>query len=72
MRSLKTDQSVRVTIARHAVIESIRRGHYDLGVDESVTLRVMGAFDELFCESDQPGINRSRLPRFRQVQHRRA
>jgi hypothetical protein len=32
MRGLKTDQSARVIIAGHAVIESIRRGHYGLGV----------------------------------------
>ena len=37
MRGLKTDQSARVTIVGHGVIESIRRGHYELGVDEPVT-----------------------------------
>jgi transposase-like protein len=29
MRGPKTDQSARVTIAGHALIESIRRGHYE-------------------------------------------
>jgi transposase, IS6 family len=47
MRGLKTDQSARVTIAGHAFIQNIRRGHYELGVGEPVTLRVMAAFDEL-------------------------
>ena len=47
MRGLKTDQSARITIARRAFIQNIRRGHYDLGIDEPVTLRVMAAFDEL-------------------------
>jgi len=47
MRSLKTDQSARITIAGHAFLQNIRRGHYELGVDEPVTLRVVAAFDEL-------------------------
>ena len=47
MRGLKTDQSTRVTIAGHALIQNISRGHYELGVDEPVTLRVMVVFDEL-------------------------
>jgi transposase-like protein len=47
MRGLKTDQSARIIIAGHAFIQNIRRGHYELGVDEPVALRVMAAFDEL-------------------------
>jgi hypothetical protein len=47
MRGLKTDQSARVIIAGHAFIQNIRRGHYQLGVDEAATLRVAAAFDEL-------------------------
>ena len=47
MRGLKTDQSARITIAGHAFIQNIRRGHYELGVDEPVTLWVMAAFDVL-------------------------
>ncbi len=47
MRGLKTDQSARITIAEHAFIQNIRRDHYELGVDEPETLRVMAAFDEL-------------------------
>jgi transposase-like protein len=39
MRGLKTDQSARI-IAGHAFIQNIRRGHYELGVDEPMTLRV--------------------------------
>ena len=34
-------------VAGHAFIQNIRRGHYALGVDETVSLRVMAAFDEL-------------------------
>ena len=47
MRSLKTDQSAKIIIAGHAFIQNIRRGHYEFGVDEPVTLRVMAAFDKL-------------------------
>jgi transposase-like protein len=47
MRGLKTDQSTRIIIAGHAFIQNIRRGHYELGVDEPVTVRVVAAFDEL-------------------------
>jgi hypothetical protein len=47
MRGLKTDQSARIIIAGHAFIQNIRRGHYELGVDDAANLRVMAAFDEL-------------------------
>lgn len=47
MRGLKTDHAARIIIAGHAFIQNICRGHYELGVDEPVTLRVMAAIDEL-------------------------
>ena len=47
MRSLTTDQTATIIIAGQAFIQNIRRGHYELGVDEPMTLRVMAAFDEL-------------------------
>jgi hypothetical protein len=47
MRGLKTDHGARIIIAGHAFIQNIRRGHYELGVDEPMTLRVAAAFDEL-------------------------
>ena len=53
MRGLKTDHSARVIIpAGHAFIQNICRGHYELGVAETVTLRVMAAVDELAWRSD--------------------
>jgi hypothetical protein len=43
-------------IAGHAFIQNIRRGHYELGVDEPATLQVMAAFDELaLAISPTPG-----------------
>ena len=47
MRGLKQDRSARVIIAGHAFIQNIRRGHYELAVEEPVTRRVAIAFDEL-------------------------
>jgi transposase-like protein len=47
MRSLKTDQAANIIIAGHASIQNIRRAHYEVGVEEPMTLRVMSAFDEL-------------------------
>jgi transposase, IS6 family len=47
MRGLKTDHAARIIIAGHAFIQNIRRGHYELGVADTVTLRVMAAVDEL-------------------------
>ena len=47
MRGLKQLRCARVISAGHAFIQNIRRGHYELGVDEAATLRVAAAFDEL-------------------------
>jgi hypothetical protein len=47
MRSLQTDQAANIIIAGHAFIQNIRRAHYEVGVEEPMTFRVMGAFDEL-------------------------
>jgi hypothetical protein len=44
---LKTDQSARILIAGQAFIQNMGRGHYELGLDEAMTLRVMAALDEL-------------------------
>jgi len=47
MRGLKQDRSARVVIAGHALVQNVRRGHYELAVEEPVTRRVAVAFDEL-------------------------
>jgi hypothetical protein len=47
IRGLKTDHRARIITAGHAFIQNIRRGHYQLGVDEAATLRMTAAFDEL-------------------------
>ena len=47
MRGLKNLRCAQVVSAGHAFIQNIRRGHYELGTEETVNLRVLAAFDEL-------------------------
>jgi IS6 family transposase len=47
MRGLKQDRSARIVIPGHALIQNIRRGHYELGVESAPRLRLAAAFDEL-------------------------
>jgi transposase-like protein len=47
MRGLKQDRSARVIIAGQALVQNVRRGHYELAVEEPVGRRVAVAFDEL-------------------------
>jgi len=47
MRGLKQDRSARVILAGHAFVQNLRRGHYELAVEEPVNRRLMVAFDEL-------------------------
>jgi transposase-like protein len=47
MRGLKRDRSARIVIAGHALVQNVRRGHYELAVEAPVNRRVAVAFDEL-------------------------
>jgi transposase-like protein len=47
MRGLKQDRSARAVIAGHGFVQNLRRGHYELAVDEPVARRLAAAFDEL-------------------------
>jgi transposase-like protein len=47
MRGLKQDRSARVVVAGHALVQNIRRGHYELAVEASANRRVAVAFDDL-------------------------
>ena len=47
MRGLKQDRSARGVIAGHALVQNVRRGHYELAAEEPATRRVAVAFDEL-------------------------
>jgi transposase, IS6 family len=47
MRGLKQDRSARAVIAGQGVVQNLRRGHYELAVEEPVTRRLAVAFNEL-------------------------
>jgi hypothetical protein len=47
MRGLKQDRSARVIITGHAFVQNLRRGHYELAVEEPTTRRLAVAFEEL-------------------------
>ena len=47
MRGLKRDRTASVVIKGHALIQNIRRGHYELGTETTPHLRLIEAFDEL-------------------------
>jgi transposase, IS6 family len=44
---LKQDRNAGVVIARHGFVQNLRRGHYELAVDEPANRRLTVAFDEL-------------------------
>ncbi len=46
MQGLKTNRTASVVIRGHALIQNLRRGHYDLGTDTDPVLRLATAFDE--------------------------
>jgi IS6 family transposase len=47
MRGLKQDRSAKVVIAGHAFVQNLRRGHYELAVEEPANRRVAVAFNKL-------------------------
>jgi hypothetical protein len=47
MRGLKQNRSARAIIAGHAYAQNLRRGRYELVVEEKAVRRVTVPFDEL-------------------------
>jgi len=47
MRGLKQDRSIRVIVAGHPFMQNVRRGHYELAVEEPANRRVAVAAEEL-------------------------
>jgi IS6 family transposase len=47
MRGFKQDHSARIVIAGHAFVQNVRRGHYELAVEELGRRRMAVAFNEL-------------------------
>jgi transposase, IS6 family len=47
MRGLKDRRSARIIAARHAFVQNLRRGHYELATDVPDRHRIRRAFDQL-------------------------
>jgi transposase-like protein len=47
MRGLNQDRSARAIVAGHAFVQNLRRGHYELAVEEPAIRRLTVAFNEL-------------------------
>ena len=47
MRGLKQLRCAQVISAGHAFVQNLRRGHYELGTEEPLNLRVLAGFNEL-------------------------
>jgi transposase, IS6 family len=47
MRGLKIISSLRTVATGHAFVQNLRRGHYELAIDNDPAERVRAAFDEL-------------------------
>jgi hypothetical protein len=47
MRGLKRDHSARAIVRGHALVQNIRRGHYELGIETRVHRGVAAAFTEV-------------------------
>ena len=47
MRGLKRHRSVRAVTAGHAVVQNLRRGHYDIAAEHPHPNKLAAAFSEL-------------------------
>ena len=47
MRGVKTNRTASVVIRGHALIQNLRRGHYELAVEAAPLFRLATAFEEL-------------------------
>ena len=62
MRGLKCDRTARVIMHGNAFTQSVRRGHYEFGIDARVHRRVAAAFTEL-ARTISPKIEQGPVPR---------
>jgi transposase-like protein len=44
MRGLQSDRTAQVVIAEHAFVQNLRRGHYDIALDNPPATRLGAAF----------------------------
>jgi transposase, IS6 family len=47
MRGIKTMTGLRVLAAGHAFVQNLRRGHYEIAVDQPARTRLAAAFSQL-------------------------
>jgi hypothetical protein len=47
MRGIKRFRSARILAAGHAFVQNLRRGHYEIAVDQPARNRLRAGFDEL-------------------------
>jgi transposase, IS6 family len=47
MRGIKTMTGLRVVAAGHALVQNLRRGHYEIAADQARNLRLATAFGQL-------------------------
>jgi transposase, IS6 family len=47
MRGLKRHRSARILAVGHALVQNLRRGHYDIATDTPIRHRLRIAFDDL-------------------------
>jgi transposase, IS6 family len=47
MRGIKTTTGLRVLAAGHPFVQNLRRGHYEIAVDQPARTRVAAAFSQL-------------------------
>ncbi len=64
MRGLKRLHSVQTISTGHALIQNIRRGHYELAVGTDPRLRLAAAFTELAAAVWPPVAAAAGVPRF--------
>src|SRR5512132_2019099 len=70
MRGLKQDRSAKVVIAGHAFVQNVRRGHYELAVEEPETRRVRSHSTSWPWRPDARPRRGLSMPRTKQMQHR--
>jgi transposase-like protein len=46
-RARQTDRTAQVIITGHALVQNLRRGHYDIALDTAPATRLAAAFTEL-------------------------
>jgi hypothetical protein len=47
MRGIKTMTGLRILAAGHAFVQNLRRGHYEIAIDQPARTRLVAAFSQL-------------------------